>query len=303
MTTILISGGRGLIGTQLCAMLRAKGYKVNILSRTNDLEAAYSVYKWNVDAQEMENEAVETADFIIHLAGENIGGERWTTKRQQVIIDSRVASVKLLFDKVKGSSHKPKAFISASAIGYYGAITTDHVYLETDVAASDFLGETCRKWEEAANRFEEIGIRTVKIRTGVVLTRNGGALEKMKTPVKFGISSALGSGKQFMPWIHIDDLCEIYIKAIEDEQMSGAYNAVAPEHKTNREFTKTLASVLHKPFVFPNIPSFLLKLLFGRMSEMLLKGSRVSSEKIIKTGFRFRFPQLESALRNIIKEA
>ena len=249
----------------------------------------------------LQKKAIDEADYIIHLAGANIGDKRWTDKRKQLIIDSRVKSAQLLFDTIKDRNKILKAFISASAIGYYGAITSDKIFTETDPAANDFLGETCRLWEQSAGQFNGLGIRTVKIRTGVVLTSQGGALAKMVAPVKIGIGSALGSGKQYLPWIHIEDLCEIYLKAIEDIQMKGPYNAVAPENKTNKEFTHSLAQALNKPFWFPNIPALILKLFFGKMSDMLLKGSRVSSEKIIASDFTFKFPDIETALNDLFQ--
>jgi len=302
MTTVLISGGTGLVGRQLCKKLKEKGYNVAILSRTkqNNNNSDIPIYTWNLDKNEIEKNAIESADYIIHLAGANIWEKRWTTKRRQLIIDSRVKTGQLIFEKIKENKHKLRAFISASAIGYYGAITSDKIFVETDPPSNDFLGETCRQWEQSADRFAELGIKTVKIRTAVVLAKQGGALAKMITPVKMGIGSAVGNGKQYLPWIHIDDLCGIYIKAIEDSQMNGAYNAVAPDHKVNEDFTKTLARVLKKPFWFPNIPAIAMKIIFGRMSEVVLKGSRVSSDKIRKAGYVFIFPGLESALNNLV---
>jgi len=300
MERILISGGAGLVGKQLCKKLKDKGYSVAILSRASSQDTGIPTYAWNIDKKEIEKEAIETADYIIHLAGANIGDKRWSAKRRQLIIDSRVDSGQLILEKIKENKNKLKAFISASAVGYYGAITSDKIFCETDDPCNDFIGETCRQWEQSANGFEKLGIRTVKIRTGIVLTRQGGALAKMLIPIKIGIGSPSGSGKQYMPWIHIDDLYGIYIKAIEDMQMNGAYNAVAPDHNTNSDFTKTLAYVLKKPFWFPNIPAIIMKIIFGKMSAILLKGSRVSSDKIRTAGYNFLFPDLEGALTNLL---
>jgi uncharacterized protein (TIGR01777 family) len=299
MATILITGGTGLVGKHLCDKLQEKGYDVAILSRTKKEINGTQVYTWNLDKELIDKKALETADYIIHLAGANIAEKRWTPKRKQLIIDSRVKTAELIFNNIKRTKHKLKAFISASAIGYYGAVTSDKTFSEVDSCHNDFLGETCKLWEEAADKFEELEIRTVKIRTGVVLTKKGGALAKMKTPVKMGIASAIDSGNQYMPWIHIDDLCNIYIKAIEDVEMKGIYNAVAPEHVTNIEFTRKFASVLNKPFWFPNIPAFIMKLIFGEMSVILLEGSKVSSEKIKKSGYKFIYSNLISALKNL----
>jgi uncharacterized protein (TIGR01777 family) len=300
MKTVLITGGTGLVGKYLCKKLIEKGYVVATLGRQSKKQSDIPNYTWNIEKNELEDGALENVDYIIHLAGANIGEKRWTSKRKKEIVDSRIESSQLIFQKITENKHQLKAFISASAIGYYGAITTDKIFVETDQPSQDFLGETCRLWEESANSFESSGIRTVKIRTGVVLTYQGGALAKMITPVKVGLGASIGSGKQYMPWIHIDDLCEIYLKAIEDNNMHGAFNAVSPEHKNNGEFSKTLTKVLKKKVWFPNIPAFIMKIIFGKMSELILNGSRVSSNKLIKEGFQFKFPDLKSALEDLI---
>ena len=299
METVLITGGTGLIGRHLSKKLKEKGFNVILLSRKTKPGNSYSVYSWNPDKNEIEIEAITSVDYIIHLAGAGIGDKRWTKKRRQLILNSRINSAGLLFRKVQESERKPKAFITASAIGYYGAITSEKLFIETDAPGRDFNGEVCRLWEKSADRFEENGIRTVKLRTGIVLSKKYGALSRMAVPVRFGVGSALGSGRQYLPWIHIDDLCNIYIKAIKDSKMTGAYNAVAPEHVSNREFMQTLAKILEKPFFFPAVPSFLLKILFGKMSAIILEGSRVSPGKIISTGYSFVFPNLENALKNL----
>ncbi len=300
METILISGGTGLVGSELCKKLRAGGYRVAVLSRSGRPDAELPGYRWDPVSGEIEKEALEKADYIIHLAGAGIADRRWTAKRKKLIIDSRVKTGRLLFEKVKENNTKLKAFISASAVGYYGAVSSERVFCETDPPAADFLGETCRQWEEAADSFAEAGIRTVKIRTSVVLSARGGALVKMARPVKLGLGSAIGSGRQYLPWIHLDDLCGIYLKAVEDTAMNGAYNATAPEHISNRDFTRTLARVLDKPYFLPHVPELVLKILFGRMSSMLLKGSRVSADKIRSAGYSFLFPGLEPALTNLL---
>ncbi|TFG43196.1 MAG: TIGR01777 family protein [Bacteroidia bacterium] len=299
METVLITGGTGLFGKHLSRKLKEKGYKVALLSRTSNTGPDLSVYTWNPEKNIIDPQAISKADYIIHLAGAGIGNKRWTKKRRELIITSRVRTCELLFKTVSESGGKLKAFISASGIGYYGAETSDKIFSETDQPSCDFIGDVCRQWEQSADRFGESGIRTVKLRTGIVLTGTGGALGRMIITVKLGIGSALGSGRQYIPWIHIDDLCRIYIKAIEDPSVTGAWNAVAPEHKTNREFMRTLAKILEKPFFFPSVPSFVIKLMFGKMSEILLNGSRVSADKIILSGFAFKFPSLENALRDL----
>jgi uncharacterized protein (TIGR01777 family) len=300
--TVLITGGTGLIGQYLCKKLKEKDYNVTLLSRKSNPYDDIPVYYWDPDKNMIDPEAISTADYIIHLAGAGIGDKRWTKKRKELISDSRIKTCELLFNKVQESGTKLKAFISASGIGYYGVVTSDKIFSETDHSSSDFIGEICRQWEHSADRFEESGIRTVKIRTGIVLTEKGGAMGRMTTTVKMGIGSALGNGRQHLPWIHVEDLCNIYIKAVEDISLKGAYNAVAPEHVTNREFMRTLTKVLGKPFFFPAVPSFAMKILFGKMSGILLNGSRVSAGKIISAGYNFEFPDLENALKNLFQK-
>jgi len=301
MVTVLITGGSGLVGKHLCMRLQEKGYDVAILSRTKKQKITIPTYTYDLDKKEIQKEAINKADFIIHLAGANIGGKRWTTKRKRIIIDSRVKLGKLIYNEIQAQNKKLKGFISASAIGYYGTLTSEKIYTETDPPANDFLGDTCRQWEQSVEGFEDLGIRVVKIRTGVVLTKEGGALSKMTTPVQMGIGSAIGNGRQYLPWIHINDLCGIYMEAIENTQMDGTYNAVAPDHKTNREFIRTLAFVLKKPFWFPNIPDTLMKLIFGEMAQILLTGSRISADKTLATGYKFLFPNLQTAMIDLIK--
>jgi uncharacterized protein len=300
MKNILITGGSGFVGMHLTNLLKANGCEVSWLTRKIDTGKDITQYLWSWNNKTIEKGAIEKADAIIHLAGANIGDKRWTAKRRQLIIDSRVKSGQLIFEKLKENKNNVKAFISASAIGYYGTITSGKIFSETDPPSNDFLGDTCRQWEEPACEIEKLGIRTVKIRTGLVLTNQGGALPKMITPINAGIGSPIGTGRQYMPWIHIEDLCNIYIKAIEDTKMSGAYNGVAPDYKTNSDFSKSLTHVLKKSFWFPNIPSFIIKLIFGKMSAILLNGSRVSSEKIITAGYSFKFTNLESAFVDLL---
>lgn len=299
MSKVLISGGTGLIGKQLGKRLREKNYDVAILSRTKSLNNDGSSYLWDPENNTIDKEATVTADYIIHLAGINMGGKRWTPERRRQILDSRVKSAELIFDQVRKQDKKPEAFITASAIGYYGAITSEDVFDETSAAFDDFLGQTCKEWEKIADNFSDIGVRSVKIRTGIVLSKNGGALPRLTLPVRLGIGSPLGNGNQYLPWIHIDDLCNIYIHAIANTEMNGPFNAVAPEHHTSKEFMKALACKLGKPLWFPKIPAAALRLLFGKMSDMLLYGSRISSEKIVSAGYKFVYPELDSALEDL----
>jgi len=288
MAKILITGGTGLIGTQLTKLLIEKNHEVVILSR-NPTEK--NEFEWNISKKMIDEKAFDSVDFIIHLAGAGIADERWTSKRKKILIDSRVKSANLLFQKVKELNISLKGFISASGIGFYGAITSDNIFEESDDLGSDFIASICEKWETAALQFEKEKIPVTILRTGIVLSENGGALEKMRTP----IVTPLGSGKQYLAWIHIKDLCEMYLKAIEGN-LIGIYNAVAPEHHTSISFSKALAKSIKKPFIGIAVPSFLLQLTFGEMAIILLEGSRISSKKIEKSGFSFRFKTLEKAL-------
>ena len=304
--TVIITGGTGLIGSRLCQLLHENGYDTIVLTRkkSQDLVANESslVSFWNPEKGIIDENLIGKADYIIHLAGANIGESRWSSKRKQLIQNSRTEPAKLILETIKKRENKIKAFITASAIGYYGSITSDKIFTETDQPAQDFLGETCKKWEAAADEFETLGIRTVKIRTGLVLSKNQGALSKMKLPARFGISASFGNGRQYLPWVHIDDLCSIYIQAIQNTNMKGPYNAVAPQHVTNNDFNRSLIGFYRKRFIKTPIPAFILRIVLGEMSDILLEGSRISSDKISSTGYKFRYPELNSALKNLIGE-
>ncbi len=298
---VLISGGSGFIGRHLTALLIAKGYSVSILSRIgkqNKGDIFY--YKWDVVNQIIDENAVLNADYIIHLAGENIADKRWTAKRKIAIIDSREQSTLLLYSVLKRYNKKLDAFISASAVGIYGAINGEEICTENTPPANDFLGYTCQKWESSLDFIENLNIRTVKIRTGLVLGKNEGFLKKLTPLFKYRLGSALGSGKQYMPWIHVDDLCFIYYQAIVNPTMSGPYNAAINDSTTNSVFSKTLACVFRYSIWLPNVPAFVLKLVMGEMAVIVLTGRRVSSDKIEQTGFKFQFKNLEGALRNCL---
>ena len=295
MEKVLITGGSGLIGRRLSFLLKSRGYEVRILSRSNNPKNNYKTFVWNVSEQYINDSAFEGLKHIIHLAGAGIADKRWSEKRKKEIIASRVASTNLLYNTVKRLKTPLNSFISASATGYYGAITSETIFEEKDKPAKDFLGKVCSLWEDSIFQFNEIKIRTVALRTGIVLSKDGGALKKMKTP----IITSLGNGKQYMPWIHIDDLCELYIKAIEDEQFKGAFNAVSPEHISNLSFSKKISKIFNYPFLALGAPSFILQIVFGEMSTIILNGSRISANKIKQAGFKFKFENLEKALKNL----
>ncbi|QTE23820.1 TIGR01777 family oxidoreductase [Polaribacter cellanae] len=291
MAKILITGGTGLVGSKLTELFIEKKHTVRILSRSPENK---NEFKWNISKNYIDEKALDNIDYIIHLAGAGIADKRWTDERKKIIIDSRVDTANLIFNKVKELEIPLKGFISASGSNYYGAKTTDKIFKETDAVGDDFLGEVCKKWEDAANQFKELNIPVTVLRTGVVLSDKGGALDRMKTP----IISPLGSGEQYMSWIYINDLCNLYIKAVE-EDFFGTFNAVAPEFHTSKTFSKILAKSIKRPYLPIAVPSFLLKLFFGELAIILLEGSRLSSEKVNKEGFVFTHPKLKSALESL----
>jgi hypothetical protein len=300
MSNVLITGGTGLVGTALSTLLAEQGHLVKHLSRTRNLSAVFPAYEWNLNEGTADDEAFNEIDYIFHLAGANISDGKWTIERKRVITDSRVKSGELLAKKVKELNIPLKAFIAASATGYYGSLTSEKIFNESDPSANDFLGSICKKWEESSLKFQDMGIRTILLRTGVVLTLNGGALKKLYTPVKLGIASPIGSGKQYMPWIHIKDLCKLYIEVMNKKDFSGPYNAVSPDHIDNNTFIKKLAKAAKRPFWPLKVPSFIINLLFGEMSSIILKGSRVSSLHTVKQGFVFDYKDLEFTFNDLL---
>lgn len=298
---VLITGGTGLIGSHLTKLLLANKYSVSHLSRTPKENGAVKTYAWDIEKQEMDTEALATADYVIHLAGAGVSDHRWTKSYKQEIMQSRTASARLLYKTVNGlKKHKIKAFVSASGINIYGDDTGSAEIIESSPHGDNFLAEVCEKWETAADRMGELGMRVVKLRTGMVLSNQGGALTKLIKPIKLGAGAALGSGQQYVSWIHIDDLCRMYQTTIEHETYEGVYNAVAPQPVTNEELTKVAAKLLNKPLFLPNVPAFALKLALGEMGNIVLGGSKVSSQKIEEVGFQFQYRSIEAALKNLL---
>lgn len=295
---VLLTGGTGFVGKYLTQLLIEQGFSVSILSRskrTNTEDVFY--YTWDVQKQTIEKEAVLQADYVIHLAGANIGEKKWTKARKEEILSSRELSAQLIYSVLKKYDKKLDAFISASAIGIYGAINGEEICTEEMKPANDFLGLTCQKWEASADRIGELGIRTVKVRTGLVLGKNDGFFNKLTPIFKLKLGSALGSGKQYMPWIYVNDLCGIYLAAIKNPQMQGAYNAAIDDNTTNASFSKTLAKVYGYKIWLPHVPAFLIKMVLGEMALLVLTGRRVSSDKIKQLGFHFRHENLEETVR------
>jgi uncharacterized protein (TIGR01777 family) len=308
MSTILITGGTGLIGSALTKELVAHRHHVIILTRTaktSDTERV-SYALWNTDNQTIDEDAVAKADFIVHLAGAGVAEKRWTENRKKEIIESRTRSSKLLIKALQETPNKVKAVISASAAGWYGEdkkpANNQKGFTEEALPHEDFLGKTCKLWEESIAPVEKLGKRLVKLRIGIVLSNEGGALVEFKKPLQFGIAAVLGSGRQVISWTHIADIVRMFVYALQNESMTGAYNAVAPNPVTNRELTLTLAKKMRGRFFIPiHVPASLIKLIFGQVSVEVLKSTTVSCEKIMTAGFSFMHPTVDAALSNFIE--
>lgn len=311
MAKVIITGGTGLIGKVLSALLVGKGYQVIILSRKaflKDRKKSPNIdyAQWDIEKQTIDTSAIRNADYIINLAGAGVADKRWTERRKKEILESRIKASELLIRTLKENPNKIKAVINSSAIGWYGSdpiVPNPKPFIETEPSAADFLGETCRVWEESIDPVKELGIRLVKIRTGIVLSNAGGAFKEFRKPVKFGIAAILGNGKQIISWLHIDDICRIYLFALENESVQGVYNAVAPKPVSNKELTIQIAKIEKGNFSVPlHVPSFLLKMVLGEMSVEVLKSTTVNCEKIRMAGFNFIFPSIESALGDLLKK-
>ena len=303
MYTVMITGGTGLVGNVLSRMLEAKGYQVIILTRSaknKEKKGNIRYAEWDPGRQTIDVAALQSADFIIHLAGAGVVDKKWTSAYRKEILESRTLSSKLILDNLRNHSHQVKAIISSSAIGWYGADTVPgKMFVETDPPSDDFLGTTCRLWEESIENAPG-KIRVCKLRTGIVLSNDGGALPEFKKPLQFGIAGIIGDGRQMVSWIHIEDLCRMFIYAIENEILQGSYNAVAPVPVNNRKLTLTLANAVRGRFYIPvNVPSFILKIMMGSRSVEVLKSTTVSCEKIKQAGFTFLYPSIEAAISQL----
>lgn len=304
MKTILITGGTGLVGLRLSEILQEQGYRVLHLSRHQNLNAKFAAYAWDIARKQIDTEALLQADAIVHLAGASIADAPWTPEKRRNIIESRTHSAALLAETLATlPNHHVKTFVSASAIGIYGIDTADKWLTEdqTPDNGAGFPAEVTRLWEKSVQTIAQQGIRLVKMRIGIVLSPKGGALPQMAAPVRFGFGAALASGQQYTSWIHIDDLCRMFVWAIENPQAEGAYNAVAPNPVTNAELTKEIAKTLHRPLWLPNVPLFALRLIASDMADVVAGSNRVSCQQIEKEGFKFEFPQLPEALQDLLR--
>lgn len=304
MKKIIITGATGLIGQQLTIKLTDMDYKITIFTRNPDnaqkkLPNVHKVVKWEYDYVDEWLHELESVDAVIHLAGANLSTKRWNKEYKKLLYDSRIISTKKLIEAIKTVERKPKVFITASAIGYYGN-RSDEILTEESEAGKDFLANLCNDWEKEAKNVEQFGVRSVQIRTGLTLSRNEGALKQMLPAFKYFIGGPLGNGKQWYSWLHIEDIVNIYVKALESEILSGPINAVSPNPVTMKKFAKILGDVLHRPSFF-SVPKIILLPVIGQVAEVVTSSQRVVPEKLLNSSFKFKFEKLEDALRDILK--
>ncbi|MDN3585151.1 TIGR01777 family oxidoreductase [Pedobacter aquatilis] len=296
---ILITGASGLVGSALKKELLGKGYEVNTLSRTPKNET--NAYKWDVYKGEIDSHCLDGVDAIIHLAGEGVADKKWTEERKQQIIDSRVKSTALLYKTIAThKNHQIKTFISSSAVGYYGDCG-DEILTEESPNGFGFLAKCCYLWEQSVDEGKKHSLRVVKIRTGIVLSKDGGALPQLALPVNFFAGAPIGTGKQWVPWLHIDDMVSIYVEALENIEMEGSYNACAPFPVTNKGLTKAIAKELNRPVWPINVPKKVLEIVMGERTEAIIMSNNTSAQKLLDIGYIFKFTQLQDALKNIYK--
>ncbi|HCL84438.1 MAG TPA: TIGR01777 family protein [Chitinophagaceae bacterium] len=304
METVIITGGTGLIGTAMSKFLLSRGFQVIILTRDPKAHRSsvpgISYAAWNIEEQSANEEAFQKAKYVIHLAGAGVVDKPWTNKRKKEIVESRTRSSELLIKAMTSIPNKIVSVVSASAIGWYREILSQPA-VETDPPDPGFLGETCRAWENAIQPVRDLGKRLVILRTGIVLSNEGGAFPEFVKPVKYGIAGILGSGKQIISWIHIEDICRIYLEAMLNPAWSGVYNAVAPNPVNNRTFTVELAKrIKGNFFIQVPVPNFILRTLLGGRSEEVLKSSHISANKLKQQGFQFIYPTIDAAFRDLI---
>ncbi len=296
--SVLITGATGLIGARLTELLLQKGCRVSHLGRTKRPGPVPS-FAWDLEREIIEAGAFEAIDTVIHLAGASIADKRWSASVKQEILDSRIKSTALLYRHLKENPHSVSTVVGASAIGYYGFELGDDLLTEESPPGKDFLSGVVVGWEKEVDRLEALGIRVVKIRIGIVLSEGGGALKEIARPIRWGIGAALGTGRQMVSWIHLDDLCEMFMMAVQRESMRGAFNGTAPSPVTNHQLTEAIAKILHRKILLPNIPSTALHLLIGEMADLVLFGSNVSSRKMQQAGLEFKHPELQPALADL----
>ncbi|MBT7610083.1 MAG: TIGR01777 family protein [Bacteriovoracaceae bacterium] len=302
---ILITGATGFIGTRLIeGLIDSNRHDIRILTRNRKKFLGEScfpieVFEWNVEDSSIESGALENVDTVIHLAGESVADGRWSEVKKRRILESRIKGTALLMDAIGKSSTKPKRFISASAIGIYGNRTEERLNSNSELG-NDYLADVCKKWEDGCLNHNIPEMRSLCLRVGIVLGKDGGALEKMLPPFKAGVAGILGSGDQYMSWVHIDDLVGQLIFLLDSKSSNSVYNGVSPRPVSNLVFTKILGRVLKRPTLFP-VPGFALKIIFGEMSQILTNSQKVIPENFMNEGYEFKFRSLKNALRDILK--
>lgn len=299
MPTVLIAGGTGLIGTRLSELLTQQGHNVRHLSRSVQGDSPYPTFRWDLDEGYLDPQSLEGTDYVVNLAGAGIADKPWTDKRKQIIIDSRVKGAELFAQSFQEQDYRPQAYIAGSAIGYYGD-RGEQLMTEEASPGDGFLSESTILWEKSITEVAALGIRTVGIRTGVVLSTEGGALEKMLLPLRVGMSTYFGDGQQWYSWIHLDDICGIFQHAIQSDPMHGFYNGVAPEPVRNKTLAQALKEVSSGFSILMPAPAFALRTAMGEMSDVVLDSTKVSAQKIINAGFQFRFPEIKPALADLL---
>ena len=286
-----------MVGTELQKSFAAKGYDMLLASRKEPQDDKH--IQWSIEEGFTDSEKLEGVDVVVHLAGENVSGLRWTDEKKKAIRDSRVLGTRNVVDAISNLKNKPKVFVASSAIGFYGERGEEEV-TESSAAGDNFLAGVCKEWEAESRRAEDAGIRTVLLRTGIVLSKDGGALATMLTPFKLGVGGVVGSGKQWMSWISMEDEVAVINYVIENENIRGAVNAVSPNPVTNEEFTKTLGSVLYRPTILP-LPEFAVSMIFGEMGDaLLLASTKVLPKRLEDAGFEFKHPNLKEAIENAV---
>ena len=298
---ILVTGGTGLVGHLLTKKLQDQGYQVSIMTRNPEKVKNFKAFHWDIKKHEIDEKCLDGIDTIIHLAGENIADGKWTEERKKALVSSRTESIALIYDLMKRKEHQVKTVLSASAVGFYGD-RGEEILDETSAVGTGFLAYCCDEWEKAVDEGTELGLRVAKFRIGLLLTPKGGVLDIFKLMVKSFTATKLGSGKQWFPWIHSDDLTGMFLWAAEKEDAEGVYNATAPNPVRNAEFTKTLSEVLHRPFWPLSIPKFIFELLMGEKSDLVLMSTHTKSDKIIKAGYTFKYLSLKTALEDLTKK-
>ncbi|QNL51469.1 TIGR01777 family protein [Olivibacter sp. SDN3] len=299
MNKILVTGASGMVGEALIAALVSKGYTIHALTRkAKSNTSSVSYFTWDLEEGAIDKSCITDVEAIIHLAGAGIAKKPWSKNVRINILKSRTDSIQLIYQLLQSTPHRVKTVISASATGYYGN-RGDELLTEERVPSDDFLGQTCLAWEQVVSQAASYGIRTVSLRSGIILSKEDGALPLMAKPVKLGLGAKLGNGRQYTPWIHLEDAVAMYIFALEHEGLRGVYNMVAPETITNKTLNRALAKTLKKPLWAPPVPAFLIRSIMGKMSDLLLHSTRVSAERISNAGFKFKYPTIREALTNI----